>query len=573
MTMGEEPSSRRSAAPADDTQARSLFNSPGQVYSGKQPEQPKYRLFDTPAHMKTKATSEAADKSASAVKGNKNEKAATPSKSYWEEECERYHASERERNKKNPFAAFPKPHREVLGAQKFLDLQHQVLTLKERVLELEGISDARREFDRNGAGNYKIVLQRIDLLEKIVLEIWENIKGAGEAKSSDKAAESDKGAQHEQVSASTIHNKTAGLQKDDRIERLEHESKATDEWVASSDIPGLRLRYQDPELEDLKKKCANLQEHLRRAWPPKTAKAPPVNTQATTTYGGVLLHPIIRENPNFPAPTALTPAEPTFDEHYEIPQPGTITTFGGPRSGVPSGPRGSFRRRYGGGFPMGYGQDRDDTPRPIFPQGIIWNANEPAIHAPNLPPSQASHFRQPTVTEEAKENFVDAVEDLPTSRLPLANDSPDAFLTCLRDREPRLRRLGNPLDLEQIPVFGRRRAQNRLSGFRVGGMGYGSITYDPSLRFGNRDPFADRRTREESGNTDLGETADDFSSGDVFAGGALQPGEDNGGGQAEQSAISGHRGSMHRRPFTLGTMNMKGEGPNDEVGAELAFFD
>lgn len=50
-------------------------------------------------------------------------------------------------------------------------------------------------------------------------------------------------------------------------------------------------------------------------------------------------------------------------------------------------------------------------------------------------------------------------------------------------------------------------------------------------------------------------------------GGALQPGEDEGDDQGEQGPFTGHRGSMDRGPFMSGTMKIKGKGSIDGADA------
>lgn len=477
---------------------------------------PQVPTFDILAHVrKTRAAIEAAAKSASDAKPDRAEKLkaldnsfavasekfkqankdrAQASQAFDQANKDRFKAAQavdqvhKDRrqvwNQGNP-TSIPRRelHREVLRAQRFLDLHHEVLTLKERVLELEGISDARKEIDHDSAKDLRRMSMRIDQLEKIVLEKEESVSGGGKTKSSDKAA------QQEKVPALTPDTITAGLRKDGR-ELFEYEDEASDDYRlggarvsgSSLDIPGLRLHYEDLELEELKKKCAALQEHSLRAWPSKAPKAPPDNTPATTTYEGVQFHPTIRENPNFPAPSIPTSGEPMFKE---IDQPGFVSTFRGP-AGAPG-----LRRHYGGGFPGGYGENRDDTPRPVFTRRFDWssNANASGIHPPNLPPAQASHFRQPIVTEEADENFVDAVEDLPTSRAPLMNaDSRDAILRRIWDNE----KAASHSDFDIV---------ERESG----------STYDRRIKFGIHDPFAARwahafgpsPTVDEGGNTDF----------------------------------------------------------------------
>lgn len=131
-------------------------------------------------------------------------------------------------------------------------------------------------------------------------------------------------------------------------------------------------------------------------------EAPPVSTPDTKTFGRVNRHPNIRGT--------LLSSVPIKSSAEAIPKgtnmPGCISTFGGPR----------LRSRHGGGDPGGtwYGYGGELSSRPPFPQSIIWNADKPIDDAEMSVQNQSTHFRQPTVTEEADETFVDDVEELPT---------------------------------------------------------------------------------------------------------------------------------------------------------------
>ncbi|TID13467.1 Cryptochrome-1 [Venturia nashicola] len=288
--------------------------------------------------------------------------------------------------------------RGFLHAKVFVDVHDEVLRLGERVLLLEGVSDASEVIDRDGVERDRRLEVRMRRLEEVFLEA----RVGGEALALGMDTDKEPGP----VAASMIHGKAAaGLQMDyeDETER-EKQVTMTHEIGTSSDISEFRLDYGDLEIEDLGKMA--FQEHFLRAWTPKTSEEEALvhSPAATATYGSVLLHPIVRENTEGPAPSATTSGHP-------IDQPGLVSTFGGPAEA-----QRFFRRRYGGGYPASYSQDRDETPRPTFPKRIIWSKNEAAVHAPNLPPSQASHSRQPTVTEEAE------VEVIPVSRVSETTD-------------------------------------------------------------------------------------------------------------------------------------------------------
>ncbi|TLD18783.1 Cryptochrome-1 [Venturia nashicola] len=358
-----------------------------------------------------------------------------------------------------------------------------------------------------------------------------------------------------------IHGKAAaGLQMDyeDETER-EKQVTMTHEIGTSSDISEFRLDYGDLEIEDLGKMA--FQEHFLRAWTPKTSEEEALvhSPAATATYGSVLLHPIVRENTEGPAPSATTSGHP-------IDQPGLVSTFGGPAEA-----QRFFRRRYGGGYPASYSQDRDETPRPTFPKRIIWSKNEAAVHAPNLPPSQASHSRQPTVTEEAE------VEVIPVSRVSETTDvARNIEVACHRANMARLQ--PGRVELDRMSTLDPR------APLQHGGLGMGRgrrdsrpSSYNRRVKGTNQDPVADRWTQRfgptlanERGNTDFGGSTGNLSSGDVFASGALQPRENE---ADSQSVAADHRRSMRRCSFMSG-MNMKRNGSIDEgVGEAMNFFD
>lgn len=479
------------------------------------------------------------------------------------------------------------PRREGLPARGILDLHHEVLRLGERVLELEGVCRDRDVFGCRCVGEYRSFLSGMNQLEGGVFD-------------------------NEAAAPTTINRNTADLQMEKEDGGDEHfgcgNMVIAEEAAASMEIPGLRLRYGDGE-----EKCATLPEHFFRTWISRTSKESPVAPRSPdmTTYGGgVLLHPIVRENDVSSAPVSAEPmvkkmnqsgcmsafewSAPIVRENAVVPvsaapisgestfktmhQPGHTSTFDFP---VEPPPR-FFRRRYGGGYPDGHAQDRDDTPRPIFPKRIIWNTNEPAVvHPTSLPPSQPSRFRQPTVTEEAEEDFVDAARDKPALRGSSATTG--LWNIALprprsRDRMLRLHPGNHGVDLDPIPTLGPR-VPLLHAGFGARGEDSGPSSFTRRAKGGNQDLFADRRIPRfgpplavERGNAAFGGGAGDLFSGGGLASCALQP---RGGGWARQSAAAaGHRGSKHRRPFMPGMMTWKGEGQIDDgPGVALDFFD
>lgn len=351
-----------------------------------------------------------------------------------------------------------------------------------------------------------------------------------------------------------INTDTTGLQRNG-LYKCESKVTMRNEGDASASplgIPKSRLRRGEAGMGNAKngKKGVTFQEYLPLpSLPSEASKATTGNSLSATVYGGVRFSPIIRGQSAFPASLApVSAVEPAGRVVERIQQPDYTSPFD-----LPAEPRRLFRRRYGGGYPDGYIRDRDERPCPTFPTRILWNTDGVAVPPPDFPPSRASHFRQPTVTEEAEEDVVDVVGDLPDLSIDSAISSLDTGVARHRDGMSRLQPDGSRLEL------GRTLTVDLEVPLRYGRLGMGrgrrdsrSNPYERRVETGNHDLIADRCTRtyattlaDERVDTAFCGSADDLSLGKAFASGALQLTEEERDGRGEWSATVG----LHRRPL------------------------
>ncbi|QDS68670.1 hypothetical protein FKW77_002114 [Venturia effusa] len=453
------------------------------------------------------------------------------------------------------------------------DLQHEMAMLRERVLELEGISDARKVIDRSCAKEFRSMAVRLERLERVVFDGGEWV-GSGEGvgrtgKGQDVGQRSDV-----DVDGSTLNS--AGIPD------------------PASDITPPRTGHHNPELEDLENKFATLQRHLLpRAWPPQTPTKSPVTPPTTTSFGSIspLQPPIDQEDAESPVQPAFFKAhikKPLFEANrqYLSSKPQTVPrrvdepifeASGQPDAALMFGIPPVFSRcSRVGAFSYGNSEEegRKDTTHRID-------------HPPRSQTTRHSH--QPTVTEEVDEYFVPAIADLSLSlsttlskaQAPLCVDThphtPSSSSSSNDDNIPTNSRDGEESsDINQTPAFphlaspfrydaSKPSTSEQLSTFnmareaarrdRVVGLGIGGV-----------EPVSGWYT----GGIGIGGRADP-DGGDEYMRGAFEVSGEGEGGDDFDELRAGPGGS-YRRPRVYGTVDLEGEVVVDEDGTSMRFF-
>jgi hypothetical protein len=254
--------------------------------------------------------------------------------------------------------------------------------------------------------------------------------------------------------------------------------------------------------------------------------APPTKIPTTNKFEGVQIYPILRDSliPATVAPSTLS---------LDIPKEANKRTLASRPGATPFG---AFRSGYGGGYGGSLAQRSI-----IVPHRVIWDFNDPAVTSPDRTQS-----RQPTVTEEADEAFVDAVEDLSDPGFQTGEDGKPAMngTFSIPQYTPAQRRKAAAIKAAQ--------AQTEIGAkMEVDMAGRGEVT--PQYDFGNAvaDALAGR-----------GDYSPQPSSHPRMAEGG------EGVGEGEHNGITTYGGKKRRGPFTMG----KGKA-TDGAGAHMLFYD